>query len=326
MTANTAPDLDFSYGTTYLFPLHGMEAFADDFELGDARVMRLPVHRWAYIEKSSIGDRIFDQAARSPLFAVYTRSDVPASDSAEGFPEVDTRFRCLLMAMRLLRGSVLIDPTLSARYFASGAFTSRHSALYRQSFVNFAPSDPYTLLPDDVGRLMTLRALVQRAGEAAWQEADLVLENLNHRFAPHLTPHNRYGIMCTTLEMLLGPFNKKSLAVRAAAACALSPSWLGERFDERAFLRGPGLELRNIVAHGADRELPLPIEEGVEKLTTVLRRTAAMYLVLRPRHTGDATPVDWFNTILADIASVDAAASSLAREALRDAAMDETPA
>jgi len=326
MTADTAPSLDFSSGTTYVFPLYGMEAFADDFELGDARVMRLPVHQWAYIEKSSIGDRILEQAVRSPLFAVFTRPDITGAASAEEFPAVDTRFRYLLMAMRLLRGSVLIDPTLSARYFASGAITSRYSALYRQAFVNFATADPYTMRPDDIGRLMTLRHLVQRAADAAWREADLVLENLNHRFAPNLTPHDRYGIMCTTLEMLLGPFNKKSLAVRAAAACALSPSWLGERFDEQAFLRGPGLGLRNIVAHGAGRELPLPIEEGVEKLTTILRRTVATYLVLRHLHAGAAAPVDWFNTILAGVASGDAAASSLAREAFRDAAMSEPPA
>jgi hypothetical protein len=315
-------------GTTYLFPLHGLEAFADDFELCGARIARLSVSTWAHIEKGIIGDFIAQHASRGPLFALFTRSDVTELDeAAQRFADSDAECRHLLMALRLLRGRTLIDPALSARYFVTGVYTSRHSAVYRQAFVNHEFRDAYTLEPDDPGRVARLHALVSRAAAAGWAEAALVLENLNHRFAPHLGAADRYLVLCTALEMIFGRFSEMvagtSLPARAAAACTLAPAWLGDPFDVAPFLSGPGRDLRNIVAHNADRDVPMPLDEGVERLTTIVRRATAVYLTLRPHHRGGGTAVKWFNTTLAGIVAGEEPARSLAHHAIEEAGMHE---
>jgi hypothetical protein len=315
-------------GGTYLFPLHGLEAFADDFELCGARILRPSVYTWAYIEKGTVGDFIVKNADRVPLFAVFTRSDVTdLPDAANRFAEVDGVFRQALMALRLLRGGGLIDPTLSARYFVIGAYTSRHSALYRQTFVKHHFPDPYRLEAEDLPRLIHLNTLVRRAAEAQWGEVDLILENLNHRFALHLGDPDRYAMLCTSLEVVFGRFGDTiqgaSLAARASAACSLAPSWLGDRFDESAFLAGPARDLRNIVMHGGDLEATLPLQESVDRLTTIVRRAVVVYLALRPQHRDKSTPVRWFNTVLAGVVAGDPSTQLLAQRAIREAQLHE---
>lgn len=299
-------------GTTFLFPIYGLQLSEESLEIRGWTLTRIPIATWMHIEKSAVNQNILARAPRSPIFAICRRDDVSSEEGQGAFEDVALGWSQIMRAMRLLRHETLLDPIYTARYFASGVWTRRMAGLYRQAFLSEQPGNPYRLEQRDLPRVDVITALVERAAGAGWSEVELMFEGLEQRFAPHMDALDAYGTLCGVLESLFGRFRDRigglNLAERAERACRLLPDWFDAPCGVASFLAGPGRELRNIAAHGADREPPMPPEDGLKMLTDIVRASMACYLAMRASCPSGQRPFEWFNTTVSAASKGDAKA------------------